>query len=315
MSEIKITGLCRNFGKVRALDQVDLELRSGQIYGFVGPNGAGKTTLLRILAGLDIADGGEISIDGETVTDYPEILRKKISLMPDALPDRTDIQVWEYLDFYGRAAGLSRAERQKAVAFAAQLSNLDGLMDKFLCELSKGMKQQVLLARMLIHMPEVLLMDEPTAGLDPRARIKFRESLLEIAATGKTVLISSHILSELEDMIQQVVLIEKGQLLACGSVAEIAAEHRQKQGNVCRIMVQFASGAHQFAVAMRSFEFVTDVAVASPTQLLVTIAGSDSECQQAIAGLFQSGMPICGVNRQDMSLEGLFMNVTKGEVQ
>ena len=315
MSEIRITGLCRNFGTVKALDHIDLELKSGQIYGFVGPNGSGKTTLLRILSGLDIADAGSIIIDGDDVTDYPEVMRQKISLMPDSLPDRSDIQVWEYLDFYGRAAGLSYQERQEAVAYAAGLSNLDGLMEKFLCELSKGMKQQVSLARVLLHMPDVLLMDEPTAGLDPRARIKFRESLLEIAKTGKTVLISSHILSELEDMIQQVVLIEKGQLLAAGSVAEVAGEYRKKLGDVCRIVAQFADDIYRVQNFVRTLDFVASAEVISPTQLLITVNGGDAEYQQAVTKLFQTGLPITGINRQDMSLEGLFMNVTKGEVQ
>ena len=164
-------------------------------------------------------------------------------------------------------------------------------------------------------MPDILLMDEPTAGLDPRARIKFRESLLEIAATGRTIFISSHILSELEDMIQQVVLIEKGQLLAAGSVAEIAAGYRQKCDTGCRVVVQFSAGAEQFKVAVSGFDFVADAAVISPTQLLITIKGGEAEYQQAVGRLFQAGLPICGVNRQDMSLEGLFMNVTKGEVQ
>lgn len=316
MSHVCIRELCRNFGTTRALDRVSFDLPSGQIYGFIGPNGAGKTTLLRILSGLDVPDSGSIRINDEDVTQYPEKLRKYVSLMPDSLPDRADILVWEYLDFYCRANGLTAQMRKDAIARATELTNLTGLMNKALSDLSKGMKQQVSLARLLVHMPDILLLDEPAAGLDPRARVEFRETLFKIAAEGKTVLISSHILSELEDMIQGLVLIEQGKILRSGSMENALSSHRTGNAEALPVILQFPGEAEPYLEKLYEFDFVSSVKPVGPKQIHLMICGGEDEFRKAMSELFLSGLPVCGMQRPDFALEGLFMDVTtKGKVQ
>ena len=221
---IKVENLTRRFGCNVALDHVSFAVPSGSVYGFVGPNGAGKTTAIRIMAGLDLPDSGQVWYDDLPAVEYPEKALRFIGFMPDTLADSHDIRVWEYLDFFARACGLKGAEKEKALARVGELTNLENLSDRFLGELSKGMKQQVSLARILLHEPSVLLLDEPAAGLDPRARIELRQSLRKLAFSGKTILISSHILSELEDLADGVVIIEKGKILSCGPLSEINAD-------------------------------------------------------------------------------------------
>lgn len=316
MNRVCVRDLCRNFGTTRALDRVSFDLPVGQIYGFIGPNGAGKTTLLRILSGLDVPDSGTILIDDEDVTLYPEKLRQKVSLMPDSLPDRTDILVWEYLDFYCRANGMNRKMRKDAMEYAASLTNLSGLKDKALSDLSKGMKQQVSLARLLIHMPDILLLDEPAAGLDPRARVEFRETLLKIAQDGRTVFISSHILSELEDMIQGIVLIEQGKILRSGSVEEALTDHRRETADVLSLILQFPGDAPQYMNMLAEFPFVEAARIIGPKQIRIEVRGDENSFKYIMSELFLSGLPICGMQRPDFGLEGLFMDVTtKGKVQ
>lgn len=313
MSTLAVRDLTRKFGKTLALDHVSFALPEGGIYGFIGPNGSGKTTCLRIMAGLDEPDEGGVLLDGADVTCYPERLHPKIALMPDTLPDSADIRVWEYLDYFCRAFGLKNAERAAALEHASSLTNLSGLYDKFLAELSKGMKQQVSLARVLLHEPDILLLDEPAAGLDPRARVEFRETLFRIARGGRTVFISSHILSELEDMIQGVALIEKGRLLRFGSVASVV---RENTGPVCRALLEFPENAESYLEQVKAFPLVESAEAKGPKQLIVTLKGGAASFKPAMAEFFRSDLPLCGVSRPDLGLEGLFMNVTeKGGVQ
>ena len=317
MEFVSVQNLTRYFAAVKALDEVSFKLEAGKIYGFIGPNGAGKTTLLRILAGLDAADSGEIIIDGDDVSDYPEKLLKKSLLMSDTLPDRADIKVWEYIDFYARAAGMDAAARQEALASAMQTTHLEPMLNKSLCDLSKGMKQQLALARMLIKLPEIVLMDEPTAGLDPRARIEFRQTLLDIASEKRTVLISSHILSELEDMVHEIILIDHGRIIRSGTVEAAAAAGRARKPDLCRATLNLSVDAATVIASVQEMECIESAVICAPRQLLVVFKGGESSYQQAMAKLFASGVPICGVTRPDQTLEGIFMDATAGcsEVQ
>ena len=221
---LEINGITKRFGRTVALDDVSFALTEPGIHGFVGPNGAGKTTLLRILAGFDEADSGDAVIDGVSRIEYPEQFRRRIGFMPDTLPNSRDIVVKEYIDFYARAFCLSGDARKAKIREVCELTRLDGMLDKPLFALSKGMKQRVLLARLLIHDPELMLLDEPAAGLDPRARVELRDALLELARRGKTILLSSHILSELEDMISGLVILEQGKLVSAGKFGASAAD-------------------------------------------------------------------------------------------
>ena len=308
---IGVENLTKRFGRNVALDHVSFSVPSGSVYGFVGPNGAGKTTAIRIMAGLELPDSGEVFFDKLSAVEYPEKALRFIGFMPDTLADSRDIRVWEYLDFFARACGLAGAEKEKALARVGGLTNLENLSERFLGDLSKGMKQQVSLARVLLHEPSVLLLDEPAAGLDPRARIGLRESLRKLASGGKTILISSHILTELEDLADGVVIIEKGKILSCGTLSEIAANRKPTN---CRVLLTFPSAAADFLEKLKALSVAQTVEVHSPRQLQLTLA-SEGQFPAAMAKVFQSGLPVIGMTRPDAGLEGVFMDKTRGEVQ
>ena len=304
-SKLEVKGLCRSFGEFKVLDHVSFVLPSGTVYGFVGPNGAGKTTCLRILAGIDDADAGSILIDGKDLTCYPEILRKRTGLMPDTLPDLSDMTTWEYLDFVGRAFGKNAEQRKKDMERVCTLTDVERMLDQKLNTLSKGMKQQVSLARILLSDADILLLDEPAAGLDPNARIELRRTLAAIAAEGKTILVSSHILSELEDMVSGIVLLEKGKVTRAGSMEQIIAEKTE----TIRILITLQGEAEKYRAQLNELDWVAVAEVHSPKQLLVTLQ-PEAAFETATAKLFQQGLPITGITRHDLGLEGIFMNAT-----
>ena len=306
-SKLEVKGLCRSFGNFKALDHVSFALPAGAVYGFVGPNGAGKTTCLRILAGIDDADAGSILIDGKDLTCYPEILRKRTGLMPDTLPDLSDMTTWEYLDFVGRAFGKNAEQRKKDMERVCTLTDVERMLDQKLNTLSKGMKQQVSLARILLSDADILLLDEPAAGLDPNARIELRRTLAAIAAEGKTILVSSHILSELEDMVNGIVLLEKGKVTRSGSIEQIIAEKPETEA--IRILITLQGEAEKYRAQLNELDWITAAEVHSPKQLLITLQ-PETAFETATAKLFQQGLPITGITRHDLGLEGIFMNAT-----
>ena len=304
-SKLEVKGLCRSFGKFKALDHVSFALPAGAVYGFVGPNGAGKTTCLRILAGIDEADSGTILIDGKDLSCYPEELRRQTGLMPDTLPDLSDMTVWEYLDFISRSFGKNAEQRQKDLDHVCTLTDVKRMLDQKLNTLSKGMKQQVSLARILLSDADILLLDEPAAGLDPNARIGLRRTLAAIAAEGKTILVSSHILSGLEDMVSGIVLLEKGKVTRAGSMEQIIAEKTE----TIRILITLQGEAEKYRAQLNELDWVAVAEVHSPKQLLVTLQ-PEAAFETATAKLFQQGLPITGITRHDLGLEGIFMNAT-----
>ena len=306
-SKLEVKGLCRSFGEFKVLDHVSFALPSGAVYGFVGPNGAGKTTCLRILAGIDDADAGSILIDGKDLTCYPELLRKRTGLMPDTLPDLSDMTTWEYLDFVGRAFGKNAGQRKKDMERVCALTDVERMLDQKLNTLSKGMKQQVSLARILLSDADILLLDEPAAGLDPNARIGLRRTLAAIAAEGKTILVSSHILSELEDMVNGIVLLEKGKVTRSGSIEQIIAEKPETEA--IRILITLQGEAEKYRAQLNELDWIAAAEIHSPKQLLVTLQ-PEAAFETATAKLFQLGLPITGITRHDLGLEGIFMNAT-----
>ena len=213
--KVELLHLTRVFQRgFKAVDDLSFSFTSGEVVGFVGPNGAGKTTTMRMLATLDVPDSGDILIDGKSILDDPSLAHRAVGFMPDDLPNRSDTTVDEYLDFFGRAYGLRGKELADAINGVEDFTGLVSFRDKTLRELSKGMKQRVSLARALVHDPQVIVMDEPANGLDPRARIELRELVRALAEQGKAILISSHILSELEEMCTTSVIIERGRRLS-----------------------------------------------------------------------------------------------------
>ena len=211
--KLEVKNLVKRFGRTLAVDGLSFEVKNGEILGFVGPNGSGKTTTMNIIATLDEPTAGDVLVDGRSVVDYPEEALGKLGFMPDALPNQSDITAHEYIDFFARATGLRGGDRVRRVREVEEFVDATPIRDKVLSALSKGMKQRVSLARALVGDPELLIMDEPANGLDPRARIEFRTYAKKLAAAGKAVLIASHILTDLADVCTGIIIIEKGRLV------------------------------------------------------------------------------------------------------
>jgi len=307
---IELQNLRRNFGRTKAVDDVSFEVGSGQVFGYIGPNGAGKTTSMRILATLDTPTAGDAFVDGFSVQNDPDRVRKRLGFMPDYFGTYPNMDVREYLDFFGRSYGLMGAERLRALKHVMSFTKLDSLADKPISGLSKGMKQRLCLGRTMIHNPAVMVLDEPAAGLDPRARIQLREMIGQLAADGKAMLISSHILTELAEMCDRVAIIEQGRLLAVGTVDEIQ-RGRQPQRTIQLTVLggaaalgnwlQAREDVHQIDINGNIARFVHDGTIETDAELLREIV--------------QAGFRVASFGSQAKTLEDVFMQVTEGLVQ
>ena len=318
--EIKVRNLTRSFGATKAVDDISFDFASGNVFGFIGPNGAGKTTTIKIMTTLDDPDGGDVFYDGVSVVNYPEEVRRLVGYMPDSLPDFRDIQVWEYLDFFARGFGLRGKARTRALTEIEEFTNLGGIRRKYLAALSKGMKQRVSLARSLIHNPGVLIMDEPAAGLDPRARLELRSLLRILSGQGKAILLSSHILSELQDICDGAIIIEKGKLLSAGTLPQLMAKASGVAAGTAEaapavtLVIQCAK-TEEARLKLLEHPAVKDVMIRGEGELQAFLAGGDEVVPPVMATLFAAGLPVMGFARKSMGLEELFMKITTGEVQ
>ena len=313
---LDINGITRRFGRTVALDNVSFSLEDPGIYGFVGPNGSGKTTLLRILAGFDDPDSGDAVIDGISRIEYPEKFRRRIGFMPDTLPNSRSIVVQEYIDFYARAFELAGAARAEKIKNACELTKLNDMLKKPLGALSKGMKQRVLLARLLIHDPEFMLLDEPAAGLDPRARIELRDTLLEMARRGKTILLSSHILSELEDMISGLVILEMGHLVSAGKFGAAESGAALPPDEELILVPAPGSDAGPWAEKLAALEHV-GACEAAPGGRRLMLKLKRGTFEQVMPEIIRAGFPLASLRRPELApdLERIFMEKTTGGVQ
>jgi ABC-2 type transport system ATP-binding protein len=307
---IRIEQLSKHYGRTRAVDDISFTFSSGQIIGFVGPNGAGKSTTMRILATLDEPTGGDVYLDDVSVVEEPEKARRLIGYVPDSLPGHRDISVHEYLDFFARAYGVANPSRKKVVESIEEFTNLVGIRDKHLNALSKGMKNRVSVARALVHDPTVLVMDEPAAGLDPRARIELRELLKVLSAQGKAILISSHILTELAEICTGAVIIERGKILRAGSLKQIlTADLPHRTIHIRALNDPELLHKHLLLLpnvsAVRSFDHSVEV----------DLTGGEEQCWELLANLVRGGYRVVEFHQQQAGLEQLFMNVTQGDVQ
>ena len=256
---VRTEGLVKRYATTVAVAGVDLDVEQGEIFGLVGPNGAGKSTTFRILATLLQPSAGVAEIAGWSVTRNPDQVRRVLGFMPDVFGVYDDMKVWEYLDFFGRCYGLSAAQRRRTIGDLLELVDLADRRDDYVQTLSRGMEQRLCLAHALVHDPQVLLLDEPASGLDPRARVELRELLRELRSLGKTILISSHILPELEELCTSVAIVDRGRVLAKGTVSDI--ERRLRYGAVLRVRVLAEGDALEAARA--AFEADVDVTTAT----------------------------------------------------
>jgi ABC-2 type transport system ATP-binding protein len=292
------------------VDDICFSFGSGDIVGFIGPNGAGKTTAMRILATLDVPTDGDVLLDDLSVVDYPDKARRKIGYMPDALPMHSDITVHEYIDFFARAYGLRGKDRHRAVERIESFTGVRPISGKFLRALSKGMRQRVSLARMIIHDPDLLILDEPAAGLDPRARIELRELLKVLAEQNKAILISSHILTELAEICNCVAIIEKGRILRHGRMDAILAGDAPHRNVLLRLAEGDPEQAQKDLLLLPNVEYVS---VLDHTVKL-RVLGDDLACADLLTHLVGKGYRILEFRRQQVNLEEAFMSVTKGEL-
>jgi ABC-2 type transport system ATP-binding protein len=308
--KIEVVNLKKHFGKTRAVDDISFTFAAGNVVGFVGPNGAGKTTTMRILATLDEPTGGDALIDGISVVEEPERARKLVGYVPDALPTHRDMSVHDYLDFFARAYAIKGRRRHEVIEGIEAFTNLTGIRDKMLHALSKGMKQRVSLARALLHDPPVLIMDEPAAGLDPRARVELRELLRVLAGQGKAILISSHILTELAEICNGAVIIEQGKLLSAGAISDLVSTDGLRRTVLIR-----AIGPPEDLV--RDLLQTPNVESANPAggEVVLEVNGSDEVCSEILVALIQRGHKIVEFKQQHADLEDIFMKMTRGEVQ
>ncbi len=309
---VRTDGLVKRYDKTLAVAGMDLAIEEGEIFGLVGPNGAGKTTTLRILATLLEPTAGDAEIAGESVRRNPAAVRRVLGFMPDVFGVYDDMKVWEYLDFFARCYGIPAARRRQMIGDLLELVDLADKRESYVQGLSRGMQQRLCLAHTLVHDPKVLVLDEPASGLDPRARVELRELLRELRSLGKTILISSHILPELEELCTSVAIVDRGAVLAHGKVADI--ERRLRAGAVLRVRVVGGGDAIESARA----HFAGDPRVASAAILddgtvELGFRGDDSESAGLLAAAIGAGIQISSFARAASDLEELFLQVTARE--
>ncbi|TMN23213.1 ABC transporter ATP-binding protein [Lentibacillus cibarius] len=307
---IEMINLTKRYGPFTALENLTLTIDKGTVFGFVGPNGAGKSTTFSILATLLAPSDGSAYVNGYDVTKNPKQVRRHIGYVPDFFGVYDQFKVNEYLDFYGASYGISSTERKAIIPQLLELVNLTEKADSYVDLLSRGMKQRLCLARALIHDPEVLILDEPASGLDPRARVEMRGILRELKDMDKTIIISSHILPELSEICDELGVIENGQLIASGNVSDI--EH-QLQGQKV-LLVTVKDNVEQ---AVRFFEDDPNVVRIDRDEqngrlLRLSYQGSDDEQIALLKKAVNSDLSILTLSQKQTNLEDIFMEITKG---
>ena len=303
---LKIQDLNKSFGKVRALDNLNLEINEGEFFGFVGPNGSGKTTTMKAISGLLTADSGRVSLDGIDALKEPEALKRKIGYMPDFFGVYDNLKVKEYMMFYASIYGIEGDQAKKTIMELVNLVNLEDKSDVYVDSLSRGMKQRLCLARTLIHDPKFLILDEPASGLDPRARYEMKNILKEIKDRGKTILISSHILPEIAEMCTNLGIIESGRMVITGTVDEILTA----KGAYAPIHIKLIGGSAPAIKVLKKNYLVQNITIMG-NDITVLFNGNDEKATDLLANLIGNGARVASFSRQAGNLESLFMEITQ----
>src|SRR6266852_5685651 len=307
---VQTFGLTRLYGNIAALSGLDLTVNKGDLFGFIGSNGAGKTTTLRILATFLAPSAGRAQILGHDVVRNADAVRHVIGYMPDFFGVYKDMEVTEYLDFFGACYKIPTAQREKTVNDVLELVGLSEKKGALIGALSRGMQQRLGLARVLIHDPQVLLLDEPASGLDPRARIEMMAILQELQRLGKTIIISSHILSELQTLCNRVAIIEKGKLIYSGPVQGM----RDQMASGRILWVRVATDPNQ---AIELLKTRTEVAEVVPVdgRIKVLMVNHETDPGCVAETVVRGGLKLVGLEEYELGLEEVFMRVTRGETQ
>lgn len=307
---IELVDFGKRYGEFTAVANLNLKIERGELFGFIGPNGAGKSTTIRFLATLLKATHGEGTVNGFSVTREPMEVRRSLGYMPDNFGVYDGMKVWEFLDFFAVAYRIPQTRRRQVIGDVLELLDLTHKRDDFVNGLSRGMKQRLCLAKTLVHDPPVLILDEPSSGLDPRARLEVKALLKELRRMGKTILISSHILTELADCCTSIGIIERGQLLMHGPIDQV---YRQIRGHRT-LRIAFLNNLDVALSVIRSAPQTRDVQVEDHHCTVEFAATNDDEVAQLLRTLLSQGVKVLSFAEKDPSLEDVFMMVTKGLV-
>lgn len=308
---IELDGLTKRFGELTAINDLSLSVQKGAIVGFIGPNGAGKTTTMRIITTLLEPTAGEVRVAGHSVRHDPRSVRRVIGYMPDFFGVYSDMKVWEYLDFFAACYQIPEPIRKGLLDDLLELVDLGHRRDDFVEDLSRGMKQRLCLARTLVHDPEVLILDEPASGLDPRARIEMRELLRELGSMGKTIFFSSHILSEIADVCTSVAILDRGNLVTYGRLDEI----RNKIRPYRQIKVRVLGSVQELLEKIKQLDQVSGATDGPKNhepddEISFKFTGDDQMLSELLSQLVAEGFSITSFAEEPGDLEDVFMSVT-----
>jgi len=305
---LNIKGLVKKYGKFTAVNDLSLNVPKGEIYGFVGPNGAGKTTTMKIICGLMAADSGEVYVNDIDVINNGRKAKEVIGYMPDFFGVYDNLKVTEYLDFYASIYKINARDRKKICDDLLELVDLQDKRDAYVDSLSRGMKQRLCLARSLVHNPELLVLDEPASGMDPRARVEMKEILRTLKDMGKTIIISSHILPELSELCTSIGIIDRGRMVISGTVDEIMQQVYSKRF----IKVKIKDKGEECVKIMQESPLITSI---NKDENLIEAGfeGNEEEMAVLLKELVMRGIPVISFGQMDGNLEDVFMKVTKGD--
>lgn len=303
---LEIRDLCKRYDDFIALDHLDLTIQKGELFGFVGPNGAGKTTMLRIISGLLPADSGQASVFGIDAINDSGHLKEKIGYVPDFFGVYDNLKAIEYMEFFASIYGITGEKAQKLCLELMDMVHLADKAEFMVDSLSRGMKQRLCLARSLIHDPELLILDEPVSGLDPRARIEMKKTLRSIHEEGKTIIISSHILSELAELCTTIGIIEQGKMKVKGTIEEIM----RKVNALNPIVIKIAGEKDTVLQLLKENEEVSSISM-EKDNLIIGFAGNQEQQIQLLRQLVDNQVPVISFQRKTGDLESVFMKVTE----
>ncbi len=311
---VETRGLVKRYGKLTAVNDLSLSVPRGAIYGFVGPNGAGKTSTMRILTTLMLPTAGQAYVAGHEVTKNPRAVRRLIGYMPDYFGVYDDMKVWEYLDFFAACYEIPEGNRPQMINDLLDLVDLSHRRDDMVDKLSRGMKQRLCLARTLVHDPQVLILDEPASGLDPRARVEIRELMVELSRMGKTIFFSSHILADVAEICTHIGIVEGGKMVMQGSMDAVRRQLSPHREAIVTLLER-ADEAKQVLGAIQGVREISDLPdEGGRKRLRVSFEGEDTILSSMVQALAAKGIPLLNFNEQAQDLEAVFMKVTKGIV-
>lgn len=304
---IRLESIRKEYDDVVAVKNLSLEINRGDIFGFIGPNGAGKTTTMRVMVGLLEPTQGQVYVDGQPINKDDPAFRRRIGYMPDFFSLYDELRVWEYLDFFGEAYGIS--DRPRRIDEVINLMDLSGKRNEFIANLSRGMKQRLGIGKTLLHDPDILVLDEPAAGLDPAARIGLRDVVRKLAAQGKTTIISSHILTELSDMCNTIGIIQKGVMVESGKIDDIVSRIQAKK--ILRLdMIGNREQAAEFVKTCSGVDFVT----VKDNVIEIGFSGKREDIPELHKRLIVNNVQVVSFYEHRQNLEEIFMSLSVKEV-